>query len=151
MNGVQESKPRSVPAANGVNETQPSQTVRSSQQTTQPWRLKLEDALEKAVNQIVTGYDPEKIFLFGSMARGDIHADSDIDLLIVKDTDRRSLDRISDVLAFINVPVPVEPIVYTPDELQRLQIEKRDFTETVMREAKLIYERRGNQSESSGS
>lgn len=137
MTGVQGSEPRSAPATH------------SSQQRAQPWRLKLQEALEKAVHQIVEGYDPEKIFVFGSMARGDIHAHSDIDLLIVKETGRKFLDRISDVLTVISVPVPVDPIVYTPDELQRLQAEKRDFTETVMREAKLVYERRGNQSESS--
>ncbi|MBE3576235.1 MAG: nucleotidyltransferase domain-containing protein [Limnochordales bacterium] len=151
MTRVNGSKPPDTPATNGVNARQPSQTVQSSPQATQPWRLKLGEALEKAVKQIVEGYDPEKIFLFGSMARGDIHADSDIDLLIIKETSRKFLDRISDVLSVINVPVPIEPIVYTPEEFQRLQAEKRDFTETVMREAKLIYERRGNQSKSSRS
>lgn len=151
MTRVNGSKPPDTPATNAANARQPSQTVQPSPQATQPWRLKLGEALEKAVKQIVEGYDPEKMFLFGSMARGDIHAASDIDLLIIKETSRKFLDRISDVLSVINVPVPVEPIVYTSEEFQCLQAEKRDFTETVMREGKLIYERRGNQSKSNRS
>jgi predicted nucleotidyltransferase len=44
---------------------------------------------------------------------GVILTDSDIDLLIIKDTDRKFVDRIADVLAILEVDVPVEPLVYT--------------------------------------
>jgi hypothetical protein len=58
----------------------------------------------------------------------------------IKDTDRKFLDRIADVLAILEVDVPVEPLVYTPDELQRLADEGRDFILTLLKEAKLCYE-----------
>jgi uncharacterized protein len=42
-------------------------------------------SLEQVIHRIVTGYDPDRIILFGSHAAGGAHEDSDIDLLIVKD------------------------------------------------------------------
>ena len=43
--------------------------------------------LNEVVHRLVEAVDPDRIVLFGSRARGDAHPDSDIDLLIIKDTD----------------------------------------------------------------
>ncbi len=45
----------------------------------------------------VRRYEPQKVILFGSFARGDYHALSDVDLLIIKHTDRPFIQRIGDV------------------------------------------------------
>ena len=108
----------------------------------QPWRERLDRALHEVVHQIVPALDPEQIILFGSMARGDVHEDSDLDLLIVKETDRPFLRRIDDVLAVLDVDVPVEPLVYTPAELARMRDEGRDFILTILEEGRVVYERR---------
>ncbi len=50
--------------------------------------------LDWLVERIKEGYEPEKIILFGSLARGETHEDSDIDLIIVKDTDARYGERV---------------------------------------------------------
>lgn len=49
------------------------------------------DHLPKAIEQIVAAYDPYRVILFGSQARGDAGPDSDVDLLVVFDdkVDRR--------------------------------------------------------------
>ena len=107
----------------------------------QAWRTRLQRAVEEAVRQIVAGYDPERIIVFGSVARGDVHEDSDIDLLVVKRTDRSFLQRIDDVMAVVNVAVPVQPLVYTPEELERLIRERRDFICTALEEGRIVYER----------
>ena len=49
--------------------------------------------LEEIVKKIVIGYSPLKIILFGSYAYGMPTEDSDIDLLIIKETDKRPIDR----------------------------------------------------------
>ncbi|HET7479184.1 MAG TPA: nucleotidyltransferase domain-containing protein [Rubrobacteraceae bacterium] len=46
--------------------------------------------LDWLVRRIRDGYEPEKIILFGFLALGEIHAWSDIDLIVVKDTDASS-------------------------------------------------------------
>lgn len=107
----------------------------------QAWRERIRRALETAVRQIVEGYDPERIMVFGSLARGDLHEDSDIDLLVVKRTDRPFLRRIDDVLALLDVGVPVHALVYTPEELQRLVAERRDFILAALEEGRVVYER----------
>lgn len=111
----------------------------------QPWRERLDRALAAVIDQIVQELDPERIIVFGSMARGDIHEDSDLDLLIVKETDQPFLQRIDEVLAVLRTDVPVEPLVYTSAELERLREEGRDFIETILEEGRVVYERRSEQ------
>ncbi len=107
----------------------------------QSWRHHFDLDVRTVIEQVINRYDPEKIILFGSVSRGDFHEDSDVDLLIVKQTERRFIERISDVLSLIDVNIPVEPLVYTPDEIIRLQAEKRDFILTILEEGKIVYER----------
>jgi predicted nucleotidyltransferase len=67
-------------------------------------------------------YQPERIILFGSYAYGQPHADSDIDMLIIKNTDERRIERMvrAQEIAFDwQRDVPFEPIVYTPQETQQ--------------------------------
>lgn len=88
-------------------------------------------------------YDPEKIILFGSAARGEITEDSDIDVLIIKKTNKRFVDRIGDVLRLWKAGIlALEPIVLTPAEFKRMQAEKRFFIENILKEGKVVYEKR---------
>lgn len=86
-------------------------------------------------------YEPLRIILFGSFARGDYHALSDVDLLIVKDTDRHFLDRIGDVLRLCDSALSVEPLVYTTAELAQMEKERNAFLQGVLREGVTVYER----------
>jgi predicted nucleotidyltransferase len=85
-------------------------------------------------------YGAQKIILFGSFARGDYCATSDLDLLIIKQTSRRFLDRIGDVLMLCDYSIPLEPLVYTPEEIDRLLAEGNTFLETVLAEGVVVYE-----------
>lgn len=91
---------------------------------------------------IVRHYDPEKIILFGSYARGDIHEGSDVDVLIIKETQERFTDRIGAVLRACDLDTAVEPLVYTPAELRGLVDRGSDFILTALTEGKVVYEKR---------
>lgn len=101
-----------------------------------------EQEIERIVRWIVEGYKPLKVILFGSSISGEATEDSDIDLLIVKETSGRFIDRWVAVRELIADPerrIPVEPIVVTPSELQqRLAIGDQFFQEIVTR-GKLLY------------
>ena len=45
--------------------------------------LERDPKLAEVVRRLVEAYRPERIYLFGSMARGDVGPDSDYDLLVI--------------------------------------------------------------------
>jgi predicted nucleotidyltransferase len=67
--------------------------------------------------RLVADLGVEAVYLFGSLARGAQHEGSDIDLLVVADYPKRSLDLIGEILC--RTELPVEPLVVRPQALQR--------------------------------
>ncbi|KKC29041.1 putative nucleotidyltransferase [Caldanaerobacter subterraneus subsp. tengcongensis MB4] len=62
-------------------------------EATELLRYSLEDELKRIVNIIIEKCNPEKIILFGSMASGTAKEWSDIDLVVIMETDLRFVDR----------------------------------------------------------
>lgn len=87
--------------------------------------------------------DPEKVILFGSFARGKEKPESDIDLLIVKRTEKKPADRVAEVLRLVWGHIPhIEPQVFTPEEFSRAIAENRFFiTQEVLKHGKTLYEK----------
>lgn len=80
---------------------------------------------------------------FGSLARGDVSRHSDLDLIVVQETEKRFLDRYDDLLPEIVRTVPgrdVDLLIYTPQELAR--IAERPFISMALREGRTIDESR---------
>jgi len=87
--------------------------------------------------------NPEKIIFFGSYAKNKARPESDIDLLIIKRTNKKPTDRIAEVLPLIWGHIPhIEPQVFTPDEFSQAIKQNRFFiTEEVLKYGKTIYEK----------
>jgi predicted nucleotidyltransferase len=86
-------------------------------------------------------YGVLRAIVFGSLARGEDTRRSDLDLLIVQETDKPFLDRYDRLLKEIVQAVPgrdVDLLIYTPDEL--VSLAERRFVATALREGKAIYE-----------
>lgn len=66
-------------------------------------------------------YRPRLVLVFGSRARGEALAESDLDLLVVSDRFRgvRFLERASTVLNELDIPFAVDVLCYTPEEFTR--------------------------------
>ncbi|MBW1973564.1 MAG: nucleotidyltransferase domain-containing protein [Deltaproteobacteria bacterium] len=96
------------------------------------------------VEDIAKKYKPLKIILFGSYAYGEPKEDSDIDLLILKKTNKRKVDRFVIVKRIIYNPnrkIPVSPLIYTPKELEeRLKIGD-DFIKEIISRGIVLYEK----------
>lgn len=102
-----------------------------------------EREIERIVRQIAEGYRPLKVILFGSHAWGEPTEDSDIDLLIVKETSDRFIDRWVKVRKLIADPtrrIPVEPIVMTPEELDRRIARGDQFFREIVGRGKILYQ-----------
>ena len=95
------------------------------------------------VERIKNGYAPEKIILYGSFAYGHPDRNSDIDLLIIKDTSERPIDRRVRVRRIADIKdssyPAFSPIVLTTRELnRRLQIGDQ-FVEEIISKGKVLY------------
>ncbi len=99
--------------------------------------------VSEIVEKLKREYKPLKIILFGSYAYGNPTEDSDIDLLILKNTDERRVDRFVQVKRIIynpNCKIPVSPLVYSPEELEeRLRIGD-DFIKEIIQKGTILYE-----------
>ena len=96
----------------------------------------------RAVEAIVRAYDPLQVIVFGSFARGDTHEGSDLDLIVVKDTDERFFDRIGRVRdAAHGLGLDVQPLVYTPAEFQDMLAQGNSFLEMILAEGVVAHER----------
>lgn len=102
----------------------------------------LKDELKRIVGVIKDKYKPDKIILFGSLVKGKIHEWSDIDLLIVKDTKQRPIDRCVGIAGLVHPKVGVDLFVYTPREYEFLLKEKFSLLMGILKEGKILYEKR---------
>jgi predicted nucleotidyltransferase len=68
----------------------------------------LVEELSRIVEVIKEEYDPERIIVFGSMAENNIHEWSDIDLLVVKRTSKRPLERVLELGRLVKSKVGIE-------------------------------------------
>lgn len=101
-------------------------------------QLKVHDLL----GCLVKGLEPERIIIFGSQARGDAGPDSDIDILIIKESNERPVVRRKHVLQLIGgSKIPKDIFVLTPKEFE----ESNNVAGTIAFEAhhygKVVYVR----------
>ena len=75
---------------------------------------KIQDAFTDIIQSIIRNYTPQKIMLFGSYASGEAHEGSDIDFMVIKETSKRFIDRIADVIQLNKTLITLEPMVYSP-------------------------------------
>ncbi len=98
--------------------------------------------IEYCVKEIVKVFNPEKIILFGSFARGETSKFKTMDLLVVAETELTFFERIKKVLKACSGSLPpIEPIVYTPSELEMLRNQGEGFLEDALEEGVILYEK----------
>jgi predicted nucleotidyltransferase len=99
------------------------------------------DVLKKKLQPLFRKHKIEKAILFGSLARNDASHHSDVDLILIKNTNVRFLDRYEGVLASFSQALPecdVDLLIYTPKELD--EISDRHFIRQALKEGKVLYE-----------
>ena len=97
-----------------------------------PWIARLAD-------EIVRRFHPLRLILFGSHARGDAGADSDIDLLVVKSGVHRRRLAMAIYRALVGVGCAVDVVVVTPEDIVRYGRSPALVIEPALREGKVIY------------
>ncbi len=94
------------------------------------------------VAKIVFGYNPDRIILFGSYASGKPTEDSDLDLLVIKASELPRPQRTVQVRKMLyGAMIPIDLIVFTPDEIAEFEESKFSFVYEVLKTGKTLYER----------
>lgn len=95
--------------------------------------------ISSLTEQIKQKFKPKKIILFGSCAYGKITEDSDIDMLIIKDTEEDFFSRTYNLWKLVQPHQPFEPIVFTSNEIERKLILGDPFIREIFEKGKVLY------------
>jgi HEPN domain-containing protein/predicted nucleotidyltransferase len=99
-----------------------------------------ESKIDELVDRIIKGYKPEKVILFGSYANGTPNEDSDIDLMVLKNSDLSALDRTVEVRGLLRgIGIPVDLFVYTDAELEEAAKIPYSVEQEVLKSGKVLY------------
>jgi uncharacterized protein len=99
-----------------------------------------EQDLNRVVSRIVEFYQPEKVILLGSYAFGNADENSDLDLLLIKETDEHPLNRAAGIRkALRDVLLPMDILVYSPSEILKDKERKFTFIYDVLKNGKILY------------
>lgn len=97
--------------------------------------------IDDIVNRIVAVANPQKVILFGSYAYGQPTKDSDIDIIVVKQTQLPFNKRAADIRRSLRgVKAPIDILVYTPEELSKWKDCKLSFLGNVTAKGRVLYE-----------
>jgi predicted nucleotidyltransferase len=97
-----------------------------------------EETLREIVDKIATAIHPQAIILFGSHARGEAGPESDLDLMVVAESDKPRIERYGEVRRLFR---GMGILVYTPEEFARFQSVPGSLTHTIVHEGRVLYGR----------
>ena len=101
----------------------------------------LAEALEHITAALARKPEVEYGILFGSYADGRNDLFTDLDILIVAESSQDFVTRTAEMYRYLSVPVDLDLLVYTPEELERNR--DRGFIRQVLEKGTVIYEKEG--------
>lgn len=101
----------------------------------------LEEA-KKIAQKVASSYKPKKIILFGSTARGQANDQSDIDLLVIAESQEKRPFRVKKIFQSVRGlkrDFPLDPIVYTQEEIDKRLSLGDPFITNVVNQGVVLY------------
>ena len=99
-------------------------------------------ARRERIIQFAADHGAHNVRVFGSVARGEASSTSDVDLLVVAESDLPRFKRSRELYGlFKPYPFGMDILVYTPAEIEKGRKSPLSFLSTVLREGKTLYER----------
>lgn len=99
--------------------------------------------LSRLLKKLIVGYAPQQVILFGSFAYGKPDQHSDLDLLIVKETNKPPFQRRVEVGRIIQDQsrmTPIQPLVITPQELKEQLQKGNPFLIEILQQGEVLYD-----------
>ncbi len=101
----------------------------------------MEKKIKEIMDKIINEFKPEKVILFGSYAWGNPKKDSDVDLLIIKEDPTKNTREMAIDLEKILIKrnVPLDLLVYKPEQLKKRLALKDVFLSKIISQGKTLY------------
>ena len=104
-------------------------------------RARLEAELARFLPLLAGPGHAERVILFGSFARGEDGAESDLDLVVVKRTNLPFWKRVSEIRQLLKPRVAADVIVYTPEEIEQMGKDRPFVRDEILGRGRVLYER----------
>jgi predicted nucleotidyltransferase len=102
-----------------------------------------EQDIKEVATRMGIAANADCVILFGSYARGEVTEHSDVDLMIISESDLPRFKRSRELYKLIKpYPFGMDLVVYTPEEIEKGKMSEVSFVSTVLREGKTLYVRR---------
>lgn len=102
----------------------------------------VEAKIAEMVRRIVAGFDPERVILFGSRARGTHRPDSDVDLMVVMPVTQPKRDQVVSIrVALSDIGVAKDVVVVTSDEFERYCDQNGTIVQPAAKDGRVLYAR----------
>ncbi len=102
-----------------------------------------ENKIKQVAERIGIEANAERVILFGSHARGEANENSDVDFMIIAESNLPRFKRSRKLYKlFQPYPFSMDLLVYTPQEVKKGKKSHISFVSTVLREGKTLYDRR---------
>ena len=99
------------------------------------------DLVDETIDLIVSRFHPERIIVFGSVARGSATDKSDLDILVVMDSDLKPTRRAREIYsATSDIDLPMDIIVLTPKEFMENKDDPYSFASEIVKTGAIAYE-----------
>ena len=108
-----------------------------------PVFMVLRKEIRDFVRSVAREFSPQRVVLFGSYARGNPSDDSDVDLLVIMRTRKRTLQQALEIRQRIPRQFPLDLLVRTPQDLARRVALKDSFLTGILAEGETLYESPG--------
>lgn len=103
------------------------------------YRNSLETSLERISNQVREIPEILKVILIGSYATGKRDLFTDLDLIVVMDTELGFIVRTAELYQYLHCDVDLDLLVYTPQEFGKMK--EQNFLRNALQNGQVIYEK----------
>ncbi len=106
--------------------------------------------VQEIVKRIIDAVDPDQVILFGSYAYGIPHKESDIDILVIMETDcPRHKQSVALYRALAGLLIPKDLLVYTPEEVAEWKDVPQAFITQIVKKGVILYDKNKKRSDPS--
>jgi uncharacterized protein len=99
-----------------------------------------EKEIRNLIDRIVTRIQPQQVIIFGSYAKDTATSKSDLDILVIKETELPMANRADDLKPILsNSLVPVDVHIYTPEEVEEYGREPFSFINCILNSGKIVF------------